>query len=189
MKANKIFLENEVLLDLTQDTAIEEDVLAGKTFHKADGSPAVGTAVLGGGEREPVIEPITITENGMYPVPKGLVEGGTYTLKNNLNDINPADFMKSPLIEGAYTIFRYDPSISAGLGFVTAELLASFGANVTSDGWMVTTPDIENIYYYPLKVVDDVSGEMVDNYVGWLTIPGNNVAPEISITIPSPFDA
>lgn len=49
MKANKIFLEDEVLLDLTQDTAVEEDVLAGKTFHKADGSPAVGTAVLGGG--------------------------------------------------------------------------------------------------------------------------------------------
>jgi hypothetical protein len=52
MKANKIFLEDEVLLDLTQDTAVEEDVAAGKTFHKADGSPAVGNAVLGGGGAE-----------------------------------------------------------------------------------------------------------------------------------------
>ena len=46
MKANKVSLNNEVLIDLTQDTAVEEDVLTGKTFHKADGSIGVGTAQL-----------------------------------------------------------------------------------------------------------------------------------------------
>ena len=46
MNANKIILNDEVLIDLTQDTATEEDVAKGKTFHKADGSVGVGT---GGG--------------------------------------------------------------------------------------------------------------------------------------------
>lgn len=44
MNANKIILNDEVLIDLTQDTATEEDVAKGKTFHKADGSVGVGTA-------------------------------------------------------------------------------------------------------------------------------------------------
>jgi hypothetical protein len=72
MKANKIFLEGEVLLDLTQDTAIEEDVLAGKTFHKADGSSAVGTAILGGGDGTVVdVEDLpaeTVDESKIYRI-------------------------------------------------------------------------------------------------------------------------
>ena len=47
MNANKIILNNEILIDLTQDTAIEEDVAEGKTFHKADGSIGVGNAHVG----------------------------------------------------------------------------------------------------------------------------------------------
>jgi hypothetical protein len=47
VNANKIILNNEVLIDLTQDTAIEEDVAEGKTFHKADGSVGVGVAHVG----------------------------------------------------------------------------------------------------------------------------------------------
>lgn len=54
MRANKAILNNEVLIDLTQDTAVEADVLEGKTFHKADGSVAVGTATLGDSEMEKV---------------------------------------------------------------------------------------------------------------------------------------
>ena len=50
MNANKIILNNEILIDLTQDTAIEEDVAEGKTFHKADGSIGVGNAKVGSGE-------------------------------------------------------------------------------------------------------------------------------------------
>lgn len=50
MRANKITNNGEVLLDLTQDTATPETVGEGVTFHTADGSPAVGTAKLGGAE-------------------------------------------------------------------------------------------------------------------------------------------
>jgi hypothetical protein len=48
MKANKIMLNGETILDLTEDTVEEQDVSVGKTFHKADGTEAVGTATGNG---------------------------------------------------------------------------------------------------------------------------------------------
>lgn len=42
LSANKIVLNGDVLIDLTEDTITETDVLNGKTFHKADGSIAHG---------------------------------------------------------------------------------------------------------------------------------------------------
>lgn len=43
MQANKIILGDQVLIDLSVDTATPEKVLTGVTFHGADGAPAVGT--------------------------------------------------------------------------------------------------------------------------------------------------
>lgn len=45
MEANKVILNDEVIIDLTQDTATEDDVIKGKTFHKASGEQAVGTSL------------------------------------------------------------------------------------------------------------------------------------------------
>lgn len=47
MKANKVTLNGNVLIDLTQDTASEQTVMNGSTFHKADGTIATGTAIIG----------------------------------------------------------------------------------------------------------------------------------------------
>lgn len=47
MKANKVTLNGEVLIDLTQDTATEATVVKGSTFHLADGTIATGTAIVG----------------------------------------------------------------------------------------------------------------------------------------------
>lgn len=44
MEANKVILNGATLIDLTEDTAEESDVASGKTFHKANGEKAVGTA-------------------------------------------------------------------------------------------------------------------------------------------------
>lgn len=60
MNANKVVLNGETLIDLTADTVKEEYVKKGITFHKADGSEAVGTYELTA-ER-------VITENGIYDV-------------------------------------------------------------------------------------------------------------------------
>lgn len=46
MKANKIILNDEVLLDLTKDTVTPEKVLRGEVFHRADGSVGTGTFAL-----------------------------------------------------------------------------------------------------------------------------------------------
>ena len=70
MKPNKVYLNDEILLDLTQDTAVEEDVLEGKTFHKADGSIATGTAKIGGDSPE-------------ASVLKGLIEGTLTEISNS----------------------------------------------------------------------------------------------------------
>lgn len=97
MNANKVVLNNEVLVDLTQDTVTEGDVKQGLTFHKADGSQAVGTStaievsgtkpitengthdvkefesvevnVESSGGAEPI--PLNVTQNGVYAAPKG----------------------------------------------------------------------------------------------------------------------
>lgn len=66
MEANKIILNGKTILDLSQDTAEEADVLPGKTFHKADGTQAVGTYV-------PPVQALEVTENGTYEVPEGVV--------------------------------------------------------------------------------------------------------------------
>jgi hypothetical protein len=46
MATNKVILNNEVLIDLTADTAVEANVESGKTFHKADGTIGTGTLVI-----------------------------------------------------------------------------------------------------------------------------------------------
>lgn len=50
-KANYMYLPTADLeIDLRNDTAVESDVAQGKTFHKADGTQAVGTAQGGSGD-------------------------------------------------------------------------------------------------------------------------------------------
>ena len=46
MATNKVVYGNQTLIDLTADTATEADVRSGKTFHKANGSSATGTASM-----------------------------------------------------------------------------------------------------------------------------------------------
>jgi hypothetical protein len=143
-----------------------------------------------------VTEPITITENGVYPVPKGggLVEGETYTLKNNLNDIDPNDFMNFPLdsefIE-AYTIFRYSPNEALGLGYLTQEAASAIlGREIVSGAWMITSPDVdfEKMYIYPIKL-NGADGTLIDNNAGWVSVSAAEPVPAVSVTIPSPYDA
>lgn len=43
MAINKVVYGDQTLVDLTSDTAVEEDVLQGKTFHDASGQLKTGT--------------------------------------------------------------------------------------------------------------------------------------------------
>ena len=48
MAINKVVYGNTTLVDLTEDTATEEDVMEGKTFHDASGQRRTGSATQGG---------------------------------------------------------------------------------------------------------------------------------------------
>lgn len=72
MKANKFTINGEVKLDLTQDTVTENDVAEGKTFHKADGSEAVGVAQFGGGGGNADLRSLEVTNNGTYKASENL---------------------------------------------------------------------------------------------------------------------
>lgn len=48
MAINKVVYEGDTLIDLTNDTVTEADVMQGVTFHSADGVARVGTASGGG---------------------------------------------------------------------------------------------------------------------------------------------
>lgn len=60
MVANKIKLNGNVILDLSEDDVSESDVSFGKRFHKADGTTALGSFLVSGD--------LPIFENGTYDV-------------------------------------------------------------------------------------------------------------------------
>ena len=66
MATNKVILNNEVILDLSQDTVDESKVLQGVTFHKPNGDSAVGTLI---GQETP-----TTTENWVFTFEDGTTE-------------------------------------------------------------------------------------------------------------------
>ena len=50
MAVNKVIYGDQTLIDLTTDTATENDVARGKTFHDASGQAKVGSASTGGSD-------------------------------------------------------------------------------------------------------------------------------------------
>ena len=76
MSANKIILNKKVLIDLTADTVTENDVASGVTFHKADGTTAVGT------KEEKVLIEKEITANGEYLATEDSADGYTKVVVN-----------------------------------------------------------------------------------------------------------
>ena len=66
MATNKVVLNGETIIDLSQDTAVEDVVAEGYSFHKANGERAVGRAVFESEVAPPKLEGGSATENGTY---------------------------------------------------------------------------------------------------------------------------
>lgn len=86
-----------VFLDLTEDTVTESDVLEGVTFHKADGTEAVGTLVAGSNPLEATddstMEALLVSENvGKVAQFNGTsdtyVDGGYYLIESAISLIS-----------------------------------------------------------------------------------------------------
>ena len=103
-KPNKILYGDDVLIDLTSDTAIENSVLKGYTFHKADGNIVTGIC-------EPyelaTVTPETILEGYKAYNSKGELIVGTYTFPHytlmsgasfNTKILSVVDFTVTPKI-------------------------------------------------------------------------------------------
>jgi N-acetylneuraminic acid mutarotase len=156
---------------------------------------------------KPITEPITITENGVYPVPKGggLVEGETYTFKNNLYGINPADFMKTQVGSGPLDGQQYAIAMLGNyvLTYLTSDACDYMYMRDENTGacpngaWAVTDLTSQSMmisYLYPITLRNPEDGEIVDNLGHWIYAEYRNSSSikkvdPISITIPSPFDA
>ena len=68
MGVNKIILNDKVLIDLSNDSATENDVLRGKSFHKADGSRVVGKH-----DYSRLLQEKAVTENGIVGADEGFI--------------------------------------------------------------------------------------------------------------------
>lgn len=89
MAVKKITFDGHTLIDLTQDTAVESDVASGKTFHKADGTLAVGSASGGGGEVN--LQNKTVPLGSAAPSAVSADEGydGLGTVSFNTTNVDP----------------------------------------------------------------------------------------------------
>lgn len=81
-KVNKVVYGNNTLIDLTSDTATEDKVLQGYTFHKADGTQATGTASGGSSKNTQVHQSTTRVASTTYTSANSLTcsKTGTYTV-------------------------------------------------------------------------------------------------------------
>lgn len=81
-KPNKIVYDGNTLIDLTSDTATEDKVLQGFTFHKADGTQAVGTASGGSSKNAQAHQSTTRSTSSSYTSVNSFTctKTGTYTV-------------------------------------------------------------------------------------------------------------
>jgi hypothetical protein len=82
MATKKVILNGETIIDLTHDTATEQDVVYGKTFHGRDGNVYTGSYT-------PKIQELTITQNGTYTVDESIDGYGPITVEVTSGSVDP----------------------------------------------------------------------------------------------------
>lgn len=141
MEANKIILNGKTLIDLTSDTALEEDVIDGKIFHKPDGSVGTGRAVRALEKQE---KAISIIENGTTEV---LPDEGFTLSKVTINTNVESEKVEQPSL--------FPPIITSYINSISWKNDTQNGGFIvvitgTIDGVEVTSP---------LKITEDMNGK------------------------------
>ncbi len=136
MAVKKITFDGHTLIDLTQDTAVESDVASGKTFHKADGTLAVGTASGGGGEVN--LQNKTVPLGSAAPSAVSADEGydGLGTVSFDVTNIDPTVIKSGSSVVGVNGSYAgIIPEGSIGVysnGTVNVSQYASAAVNVAA---------------------------------------------------------
>lgn len=130
MAYNKIIYNGNTLIDLTEDTISATDVLAGETFHGADGESASGSMVNRG-----AVSGTIASKTGSYTIPQGYHNGsGKVTISSTEQAKIIASNIKSGVtllgVQGTYTgegsslqskSVSYTPSASSQTATVSAD--------------------------------------------------------------------
>lgn len=89
MATNKVVYGNTTLIDLTNDTATEADVVSGKTFHKKNGVAATGTASLAKPEQTKTVT-ATTSQQIVTPDNGKVLSSVTVNPQNHTETYTPA---------------------------------------------------------------------------------------------------
>ena len=157
MLYNKVVLNDKTLLDVSQDTATEEDVAEGKTFHTADGAQAVGTGKLGGGLQGTLTE-LTAVANGEYLPGHAPAPGDVIELKRDLTDFDFGQFRGLPYDDAMLShviMADFETGCSSYLGMHYADEFIPFDCllSISTDG-MYFAYVLENTVNVPTGWVD-----------------------------------
>jgi hypothetical protein len=155
MKANKIELNGEVLLDLTLDTATPETVAKGVTFHMADGTPSTGTATMGGGGGGG--SSASKKDVNFYDYDGTLLHSYTVAEAQALSELPPLHTQKGLVCQGwnwtLDEIKEVNGAVDAGATYITDDGKTRLYISIPNDD-RLTVP----LYYYQSKA----SGVTID---------------------------
>jgi hypothetical protein len=126
MAYNKITLNGETKIDLTQDTVTAEDVALGKIFHLNSGEQAVGTLEItsGGGSEEVITETFTSFSNAFNLIKEKFNNGKLFRVIATEKTYSP-DFTVFLIKSGSVTEKSYKDIITFTAGR-KAYLMPSF---------------------------------------------------------------
>lgn len=192
---SKVIYGGRTLIDLTNDTVTESDVINARTFHKADGSIVTGSCTYDADTRDAtaiaseILDTKTAYVNGQEVTGnmpnRGAVEGaisdkdGTYTIANGYHDgsgyvgidaTEKAKLVSSNIRQGV-TVLGVEGSMS-GLEDVVAE-----SRTVTPYTTQQTITPAAGYNYLSQVTVGAISYSETQNPTGGITVNIGDVAP------------
>lgn len=188
MKANKVILNGETVIDLTADTVTADKLLVGETAHDKSGNQIVGTLVAGGGGAVTLFTPsislqsvtsvLTITDdNG------GFVQGyNIYSNDNLITVLTSKTATLTDYIEHTETIevkvqavgANFNPSDYAVVEWKYVNVAGTHGLAYSIAGNVATCDGIGDAVVTDIEIASIYEGVPVTSF-GWQAFKGEAI--------------